>query len=364
MTRRTSLPLSLVLLVLVLTACSLVAVTPSPSPSASPVVTPAVAPSLSGPTAAPTASPSAAPSFVSYTVARGDTLHAIARRFETTWQSLIFWNKDRYGQLNPDDPSWNPDAIQAGWTLGVVPGTRVIYQPVPAPSITPSPSPEPATPTPAPGEPSRVVTSGSRARPQIALTLDMGGRIDPAVEIMNWLVENEIKATIFPTGEMVENPNTDAGRRALAIVDEHPDLFALGNHSYSHPDFRSLSQAEMRDQLTRTETAFAAITERSARPLFRPPFGGYDSETLAVLGNAGYPYTIMWDVDTIDWRPTNEGGPTADDIVAKVVSQSRNGSIVLMHLGGYHTLDALPVIVREMHERGYTFVTVPEMLGL
>ena len=73
---------------------------------------------------------------------------------------------------------------------------------------------------------------------------------------------------------------------------------------------------------------------------------------LAAVGSAGYAETVTWDVDTIDWKMEKDGGPTAADIVAKVVGDAgmglpgaRGGSIVLMHLGGYNTAAALPAIV-------------------
>jgi peptidoglycan/xylan/chitin deacetylase (PgdA/CDA1 family) len=321
---------------------------------------------LAGNTAIPTASPiqgtdtpQPGPTFAEHTVVAGETLNSIARAYRTSWQSLVYWNRDRYPALDPGDRAYDPDLIQAGWRLAVVPGVVLDYEPQPDPR-TPGPTAAAPTATPAPGAPSRLVTHGDRARNQVALTLDMGGRIEPAVDIMRWLVDHDVKATIFPTGAMTEH---SAGRQVLAIVDAHPELFALGNHSYTHHDFRTLDAGQMRAELSRTEEAFRAITARSPRPLFRPPYGGYDEETLRVAGESGYPYSVNWDVDTIDWRPTSEGGPTADDIVAKVASQSQGGSIVLMHLGGYHTLEALPGIVRELGRRGLTFVTLNEMLG-
>jgi peptidoglycan/xylan/chitin deacetylase (PgdA/CDA1 family) len=173
-----------------------------------------------------------------------------------------------------------------------------------------------------------------------------------------------VPATVFMTGAMADNENTDAGRQVLAIVADHPDLFELGNHSYSHPDFRTLTAAQMADELRRTEEAIARAAALDPKPLFRPPYGGWNDAVLAAVGKAGYSKTVMWDVDTIDWRPTADGGPTADDIVARVVSQAERGSIVLMHLGGFHTLEALPRIVSELQSRGYELVTVGELLGL
>lgn len=139
--------------------------------------------------------------------------------------------------------------------------------------------------------------------------------------------------------------------------------FDLGNHSWSHPDFRDLDATAMRDQLDRTETAIVAATTVSTRPWFRPPFGGLDDQIPAVVAGAGYGYTVLWDIDTIDWRPEADGGPTAQQLVDKVVGRADGGSIVLMHLGGFNTLEALPGIVAGLRARGLTPVTLGTLLG-
>jgi peptidoglycan/xylan/chitin deacetylase (PgdA/CDA1 family) len=191
----------------------------------------------------------------------------------------------------------------------------------------------------------------------------MGGRVGDALAIMEWLVDHEVHATVFMTGAMADNENTDAGRRVLATVCAHPDLFVLGNHSYTHRDFRRLSAAQIRDELERTELAIARTCPVDLRPWFRPPSGGYDADVLAAVGAGGYAYTVTWDIDTIDWRPiaNDPPGPTADEIVSKVVGNAQNGSIVLMHLGGYETLEALPRVVGGLREAGFDLVTLEEL---
>ncbi|MGH8429611.1 MAG: polysaccharide deacetylase family protein, partial [Solimonas sp.] len=196
-----------------------------------------------------------------------------------------------------------------------------------------------------------------------ALTFDMGGRVDPALDIMNWLIANNVHATIFMTGAMADNANTNAGRDVLRLVAAHPGLFDLGNHSYSHPDFRELSGEAMRDELSRTEAAVRRTVQTGMRPWFRPPFGGHDPGVVATVAAAGYASTIMWDIDTIDWRPEEDGGPTAAEIADKVVSRAQGGSIVLMHLGGYNTLNALAPIISGLKAKGLEPVTLSEMLG-
>ncbi len=193
----------------------------------------------------------------------------------------------------------------------------------------------------------------------VALTLDMGGRLDPALDIMDWLIENEVHATIFPTGRT--GSTTTTGQRVMALVASHPDQFDLGNHSWSHPDFRDLSAERMVEELEQTESALFALTGMTARPWFRPPFGGVSDRVLETVGRAGYGYTVMWDIDTIDWRPESDGGPTGDEIVAKVVDGAEGGSIVLMHLGGFNTFEALPRIVDGLRAKGLTPVMLGEM---
>jgi peptidoglycan/xylan/chitin deacetylase (PgdA/CDA1 family) len=237
--------------------------------------------------------------------------------------------------------------------------------PTPAPTLAPTPSLAP-TPTPlqTPG-PSRLLTHGSRTGNDVALTYDMGGRVGDAIAIVDWLVAHRVHATIFVTGAMADNVNTDAGRVVLGIVDDHPDLFGLGNHSYTHRDFRTLTAVEIADELRRTEAAIAPWCSQDLHPLFRPPSGGYNAAVLAAVGAAGYPVTVTWDVDTIDWRPVvnDPPGPTADDIVAKVLANARGGSIVLNHLGGYNAYAALPSVVTGLLAAGYDLVTLDELLG-
>jgi hypothetical protein len=70
----------------------------------------------------------------------------------------------------------------------------------------------------------------------------------------------------------------------------------------------------------------------------------------------------MWDVDTIDWRPVADGGPTAYQIASKVRTNAVSGSDVLMHLGGWNTREALPYMVEGLRARGLRPTSLSEML--
>ena len=105
-----------------------------------------------------------------------------------------------------------------------------------------------------------------------------------------------------------------------------------------------------------------AGTGQVPAPYWRPPYGVFTDAVLATAAAAGYTKTIMWSLDTIDWRPLSEGGPTAEQIASNVVTSSGSGSIILMHLGGYETLDALRIMVPALRERGLLLTSVSDLV--
>ena len=145
-------------LVIVLVAC-----VPDP-PGRVPASGPDAGVGTPGPTAVPTPpgptptvsfyrpTPTTAPTFALYTVKRGDTLVAIARRFKTSGRSIAYWNRVTYPSLDPDSSKYQPDRLEVGWVLQLLPGQEV--DPEELPTLTPKP-----TPRPTPGPPSAAPTA-------------------------------------------------------------------------------------------------------------------------------------------------------------------------------------------------------------
>lgn len=376
------------LLVMVLAACDTPAPTsvqPSAAASASlssPSASPSTGPSGSQP-ASPEPSPSASQDGATYTVQRGDTLSFIARAWATTVAQLQAWNAVRYPSL-----ATNPDSLQAGWVL-IVSGDPDAT-PLPTPVATPPPAtPRPATPAPSNPPASTGCRAGNRvaagsaqtfytvpgAGKGVALTFDMGGRLDPGVDILNFLVARGVCATIFPTGAMAQ---TEQGQRIMAIVRAHPELFEIGNHTMHHCDLvrgggGSPSTAPcaggapsadfIRRQLTDAAAILKQQTGQDPRPYWRPPYGSVNGAVIQAAASVGYTKTFMWDIDTIDWKPIEQGGPTAQQIATKVITQAEGGSNVLMHLGGFETLDALRIMVPGLRDRGFLLTSLSDLLN-
>jgi len=349
---------------LIVAGCGVGPASPSPSssptPTATPTLTPVATPSAQ---AGGSPAPSPSPSPIVHVVAAGDSLLSLARRYDTTGRSIAYWNRATYPSLDPDSADYEPDRIEIGWRLTILPGQVVDpASPPPGPSPTPRPSLTiPPAPTPRPDGTSQVIAAGPRGGNGVALTFDMGGPVEPAIDIVDWLVANDVPATVFPTGRVASE--TAIGREIMARLAAHPSQFTVGNQTWDHQDLTDLDAPAIEDQLVRTEAVVDELTGRSSKPFFRPPDGSHDLEVRAVAGSLGWFWTVMWDVDTVDWKPVEDGGPTADDIVARVLSRAQGGSIVLLHLGGHHTLEALPRIVEGLRDRGLEPVTLPTMLG-
>ena len=98
---------------------------PTRPPTASPSLPP-TAPPTSGPTVVllPSPSATAVPSSTPlvYLVQPGDNLLSIARRYRTTGRSIALWNRATYPSLDPSSPAYDPNRIEVGWHLTLIPG--------------------------------------------------------------------------------------------------------------------------------------------------------------------------------------------------------------------------------------------------
>jgi peptidoglycan/xylan/chitin deacetylase (PgdA/CDA1 family) len=173
-------------------------------------------------------------------------------------------------------------------------------------------------------------------------------------DLVHELISSNTPATFFLGGDWIRTHTEET--HLLASV----PYFELGNHSWSHPDFRELEEAEMSREILRTQTLLYRMTGKQPA-LFRFPAGTYNALAQSVAAWHGL-RMIQWDVVTADPVPDN----SAEMINTRVRAQVRNGSIIIMHANGrgWHSAEALPEIIDFLREEGYCLVTISQLLGL
>ncbi len=256
-------------------------------------------------------------------------------------------------------PSLTPSATPAATPVPTVtPTPTAIPATTPTPTVTPAPT-VPPTPTATtscqPGCVQRaatLVTHGPRTVKAVALTFDDGFNVPACISIVNTLLAMHATATFFPNGQYVrENPSFWHWVAANG--------FPIGNHTTTHHDPTTLSAEQLALNLDSERRILDETLGFPSINAFRPPYGNYDPRVLEVVGRAGYPLVVGWDVDSKD----QSGASGVMQEVANATAGT-DGSIVLMHCGSPLTPLALPAIIDRYRARGFAFVTIPRMFGL
>ena len=190
----------------------------------------------------------------------------------------------------------------------------------------------------------------STSRPQMALTFDAGtARVRSG--ILALLRQYNVRCTFFVSGAVCEQ-TPDFWIEATA------DGHQVCNHSYDHPDFRALSDEQIRTQLTTADEIIYEVTGNRSRPLFRAPYGARDARVLSVAAGLGYRH-VYWTVDSGDASWLAE----PQEIIDRTLANAGNGSIILYHCTVENTETALHTILPELLSQGYELVTVSELVA-
>ncbi|WP_405086722.1 polysaccharide deacetylase family protein [Microbispora sp. NBC_01389] len=182
----------------------------------------------------------------------------------------------------------------------------------------------------------------------VALTFD-DGPAEYTGHVLDLLAAHHARATFFMLGQMITGETRDFVRRMASEGHE------LGNHTWDHASLSGLSTEAMRRELERTQEAVFKITGVRMR-LMRPPYGATNKSVEEESKQEGLSQ-ILWAVDTLDWLNRN---PT---VIAQRSAAAKPGDIVLMHDIHPTTVQALPHLLDELDRKGFTYVTVSELLG-
>ena len=182
------------------------------------------------------------------------------------------------------------------------------------------------------------------------ITVDAGFGDKSADGLLKALAKHEIKASFFLVGEWVEKYPGITKR----IVEEGHEIF---NHSYSHPDYPSLSADEIKADLQKMDDALFQTVGLRTRPYYRAPSGARNAVVNQAAAEAGYQH-IYWSLDPQDWRLDISG----ETIKNRVLNNLHPGAIILLHIADSATGEVADEMFTEMEKRGYRLVGLTEVL--
>ncbi len=144
---------------------------------------------------------------------------------------------------------------------------------------------------------------------------------------------------------VLARPGTDGGRRPR-----------IANHTWTHRRLAELDPRQVKWDLSQTQNAVEAITGKRPR-LMRPPQGLTNAKVAREGAELGLSQ-VLWSVTAKDYATTN-----SELITSRVLEQASRDGIILLHDIYPGTIPAVPGIIDELKQRGFTFVTVSDLLA-
>lgn len=207
------------------------------------------------------------------------------------------------------------------------------------------------------GASSEILWRGRTNKKVVALTLDDGPNPKYTPGVLRFAREHHVKLTFFLLGREVQR-YPDLARQ------EARDGHVIGNHGWDHELLIGAGDQDCVNQIRRCEQAVSkACHVRTS--LFRPPKGQWDRADALAIERLGY-RMVLWTV-TVE----HKAAKTPQEMADRVISRVTPGAIILAHdgeprppLDRHKTLAALPMVVEGLRKKGYTFITVPELIDL
>lgn len=189
-------------------------------------------------------------------------------------------------------------------------------------------------------------------RKKVALTFDDGPDNINTPAIITALAKHHVKGSFFFIGE-----NVLKYPEVVQSAYENGDLIL--SHSYTHDDLTKKSINEMQTDLLKTEQAIYHVIGKKPA-ILRPPYGETNQIVITGAHELGY-HIVLWSIDTLDWSQMEH-----ENIIKNVLSNVRNGDIILMHSNDdkFETAKAVPTIIEELYKKGFEIVDLSELLNI
>ena len=190
----------------------------------------------------------------------------------------------------------------------------------------------------------------------VLLTFDDGPHSGYTPAVLDILRDQGVRAVFFQIGQNLGDVSRGAATRghnqpivSRLLVEGH----AVGNHSYTHPVLTKLSRRNIAREIADTQALIEAMVPvgQGRTGGFRPPYGARDDKVLAQI-DLHHLRSMVWNIDSEDWAD-----PLPESIADRVVREAEKAGrgIVLMHDIHARTVEALPIVIRELRKRGFQF---------
>jgi peptidoglycan/xylan/chitin deacetylase (PgdA/CDA1 family) len=173
------------------------------------------------------------------------------------------------------------------------------------------------------------------------------------MQALEWLKENNVPATVFPMGWWAQQFPHEMKR-----IDELG--FLIGTHGDTRGNLPQHSDEEVLKDLKDSVVHIEQVTGGEVAAYFTPYAADMDERVRSIVASQGF-LPVAWEVSAADYGPDID----ADYVFGRVAPYVQDGSIVEFHLDGpasaQSTAIALPWLVENLRNKGFTFVTIQDM---
>jgi peptidoglycan/xylan/chitin deacetylase (PgdA/CDA1 family) len=192
-------------------------------------------------------------------------------------------------------------------------------------------------------DPSVVTFAKECSEKSVVLTFDDGpSRV--VTDILDVLLKESVPAVFFWQSRLLFSE-----RPWKRVLNEGHQI---GTHSTKHLNFQNLSYDEQYKDLYNSVKKIEDITGIRVKH-FRPPFGQYNEDTIIAAEKLKLK-TVMWRISSMDWELKEK----PEQIVSNITDNLEDGAIILLH-ELHQTVSVLPLIIKEIKRKGFTFSLLP-----
>ncbi len=196
------------------------------------------------------------------------------------------------------------------------------------------------------------VDENKKEEKTLYLTFDAGYENGNVEKIVDVLIEKDVPAAFF----LLDN-----------IIKKHPNLIKkmadnnciICNHTKTHRDMSKITnKTEFENELSSLENICVQESGVEMKKFYRPPEGKFSELNLKYADELGYK-TVFWSFAYADWD--NEKQPTHEEAKRKILENTHNGAIILLHPTSSTNAEILSDLIDEWRNMGYTFASLEEL---